>query len=73
MIELGRYRHYKGTEYQVIGVGLHTATLKEMVIYYNPANSDQFWVRPLTMFIESVTVNGQKKPRFMYIQKEGDV
>jgi len=63
----GTYRHYKGKDYTVIGVAQHTETGEELVIY---RDADQcLWVRPRTMFLETVEVDGQQVPRFMRIQE----
>ncbi len=60
------YEHYKGQQYRVIGVGRHTETLEELVMYEalydNPLG--RLWCRPLKMWLESVEINGQKVPRF---------
>ncbi len=60
----GRYRHYKGNEYTVIGIARHSETLEEMVIYRAEYGDGGLWARPLSMFTESVTVNGRTVPRF---------
>ena len=70
-IKIGRYRHYKGNEYEVMGVAKHSEDETELVVYrplYN-ANSGErgLWVRPLDMFIETVDINGETKPRFEYL------
>jgi hypothetical protein len=67
-IKQGKYRHYKGNEYRVIGVATHSETLEELVIYETlyPNDISSLWVRPLSMFTESVSVNGQSLPRFQY-------
>jgi hypothetical protein len=66
-LEIGRYRHYKGNEYEVIGVAKHSEDETELVVY-RPLYGDMgLWVRPLQMFIETVQVNGKTKPRFEYI------
>ena len=66
-LKIGRYRHYKGNEYQVIGVAKHSEDETELVVY-RPLYGDQgLWVRPLEMFIETVQIDGQTKPRFEYI------
>ncbi len=62
-IKLGRYRHYKGKEYQVIGIAQHSETLEELVVYVKR----ELWVRPLSMFLEEVKVDGKKMPRFEYL------
>lgn len=63
----GIYRHYKGKKYRVIEVGIHSETLEEMVIYQALYGKKLFWVRPLKMFLETVTVGSQTKPRFQFL------
>ena len=64
---LGRYRHYKGGEYQLLGVVRHSETLEPMVLY-RPLDSDSGdWVRPYAMFFEVVVVDGVRQPRFTRI------
>jgi hypothetical protein len=60
----GRYRHYKGGEYQVIGTARHSETDELLVVYHCLYDNDSLWVRPLPMFAETVTVDGQELPRF---------
>lgn len=60
----GMYRHYKGNEYEVLDVARHSETLEYMVIYRSPHDHNIVWVRPLSMFTETVTVNGVDVPRF---------
>jgi len=64
MIHLGRYRHYKGKEYEVIGVATHSETEEEFVVYRALYGERGLWIRPKAMFLESVLVNGQSVPRF---------
>ncbi|EKD47348.1 MAG: protein of unknown function DUF1653 [uncultured bacterium] len=64
MIELGTYRHYKGHEYDVIGVARHSETLEELVVYCLLSDPTEIWVRPLKMFFETVEVDGVTKQRF---------
>jgi len=64
---LGRYRHYKGGEYEVIGVAHHSETLEPMVVYKPLYNNTGWWVRPYAMFVASVVVDGVAEPRFKYI------
>ena len=60
----GTYRHYKGGEYQVVGVARHSET-QEWYVVYQPLSGDHgLWVRPLTMFTETVTYNGVEVLRF---------
>lgn len=68
----GKYKHYKGKQYEVIGIARHSETLEDMVVYkalYLPEGKN-LWVRPLIMFKEEVEVDGKKMPRFEYL---GDV
>lgn len=66
-IKLGKYKHFKGPEYEVIGLAKHSETLEELVVYYDCER--QLWVRPAKMFLEEVDVNGVKAPRFKFINK----
>lgn len=61
---LGRYRHYKGGEYEVIGVARHSETHEPLVVYRPLDNATGWWVRPHAMFFESVSVDGALRPRF---------
>lgn len=64
---LGRYRHYKGHEYEVIGVARHSETLEPLVVYRPLYNASGLWVRPHTMFFEDVEIDGVRRPRFTRI------
>jgi len=66
-LEIGRYRHYKGNEYEVIGIAKHSEDETELVVYRPLYGARGLWVRPLEMFIETVQVDGVTKPRFEYI------
>ena len=61
---LGRYRHYKGGEYEVIGVARHSETLEPLVVYRPLYNATGLWVRPHAMFFEDVEIDGVRRPRF---------
>ncbi|HEU4716242.1 MAG TPA: DUF1653 domain-containing protein [Bacteroidia bacterium] len=68
----GKYRHYKGRLYEVLGTVRHSETLEELVLYKALYESeefgrDQLWVRPLPMLLEEVEVNGEHVPRFSFI------
>jgi hypothetical protein len=63
----GRYRHYKGGEYEVIGVARHSETDERLVVYRPLYNDTGLWVRPLAIFLETVVVNGTAVPRFAYL------
>jgi Protein of unknown function (DUF1653) len=61
----GRYRHYKGGEYEVIGVARHSETHEPLVVYRPLYGNDSgWWVRPHAMFFEAVLVDGSRRPRF---------
>lgn len=66
-MKLGKYKHYKGKEYEVIGVAKHSETQEELVVYKALYGEGGLWVRPLNMFLEEVEVDGKKVPRFKYI------
>lgn len=63
-IPSGRYRHYKGNEYTVIGTAHHSETLEELVLYRQEYGDHGLWVRPKQMFSETVKVEGLEVPRF---------
>lgn len=63
----GRYRHYKGNEYIVLGVARHSETEEELVVYRQDYGERALWVRPKPMFLETVTVAGEPTARFDYI------
>ncbi|MFA5086806.1 MAG: DUF1653 domain-containing protein [Candidatus Paceibacterota bacterium] len=67
MLKLGKYKHYKGNEYEVIGVAKHTETLEEFVVYRALYGDRDLWVRPLEMFTEEVEFEGRLVPRFEYV------
>ncbi len=60
----GLYRHYKGGEYEVVGVARHSETLEPMVVYRPLYNASGMWVRPYEMFVGQATVQGRSVPRF---------
>ncbi len=61
---LGRYRHYKGGEYELIGVARHSETLEPLVLYRQLYKQTGLWVRPYAMFFEHVEIDGRLQPRF---------
>lgn len=67
MLQPGRYRHYKGRDYEVIGVARHSED-ESLLVVYRPLYGEQgLWVRPLSMFSETVNVSGQPVKRFTFI------
>lgn len=66
-IKSGKYKHYKGKEYEVIGIAKHSETLDELVVYRALYGNYDLWVRPLKMFIEDVEVDGKRMPRFVFV------
>lgn len=64
MIKLGKYKHYKGGEYEIIGIAKHSETLEELVVYRALYGEHQIWVRPLGMFLGEVEIDGKIIPRF---------
>jgi hypothetical protein len=60
----GRYRHYKGGEYEVLGAARHSETEELMVVYRTLYDQSGWWVRPHAMFFEDVVIDGVRRPRF---------
>jgi hypothetical protein len=60
----GRYRHYKGGEYEVLAVARHSETMEVVVVYRPLYNDSGWWVRPYEMFTGSLSVDGVLRPRF---------
>ncbi len=67
-LKLGKYRHYKGNNYEVLGVAKHSETLESYVVYKTLYGDYSLWIRPEQMFKETVTLDGQEIPRFQYIE-----
>src|ERR1700730_15831440 len=66
----GRYRHYKGKEYTILGVALHSETQEELVVYRQEYGDHGLWVRPKQMFLETVAVDGHGETRFQPLKFE---
>ena len=66
-IKPGRYRHFKGNEYEVLGMATHSETFEPMVIYRALYGTHNLWVRPASMWNEMVTRDGVTRRRFTYI------
>ena len=69
-LQPGRYRHYKGKDYIVLGVARHSETEEELVVYRTDYGDRSLWVRPLAMFQETVEIDGHLRPRFQYVSPE---
>ena len=66
-IKLGKYRHFKGNEYEVIGIAKHSETMEPMVVYKALYGEGGLWVRPASMWQETIDRDGYHGPRFQYI------
>jgi hypothetical protein len=70
-VQPGRYRHYKGKYYAVLGLARHSETSEELVVYKalyaTEFGGGSLWVRPKKMFLDQVVVDGQQRPRFEYV------
>lgn len=69
-LKLGKYRHFKGKEYELIGVATHSETMEQMVVYRALYGEQGLWVRPAAMWTATVERNGYTGPRFQYIDTE---
>lgn len=69
-VQPGRYRHFKGNEYEVLGVARHSETEEELVVYRPLYGEGGLWVRPVSMWNELVTRDGKTQPRFVYIGED---
>ena len=69
-VPTGRYRHYKGREYTVLGVARHSETQEELVVYRLEYGDHSLWVRPVAMFLEAVESGGETVPRFQLVESE---
>ena len=70
VIRPGRYRHFKGNEYEVLYTATHSETMEQMVVYRALYGEGGIWVRPAAMWSETVTRDGVTQPRFEYIDAE---
>ena len=67
-VEVGRYRHYKGKDYEVIAIARHSETEEELVVYRLMYGDFSYWVRPLSMFTENIELDGVITPRFQWLK-----
>ncbi|MBR2312591.1 MAG: DUF1653 domain-containing protein [Clostridia bacterium] len=69
-IKLGRYRHFKGMEYEVLSLAKHSETCEDMVVYQALYGERTVWVRPAAMFLETIEREGKLMQRFTYLGEE---
>lgn len=65
----GRYRHFKGKEYELLGTARHSETMEELVVYRALYGEGGLWVRPAAMWTETVDREGYHGPRFLFIEE----
>lgn len=68
-IKLGKYRHFKGNEYEVIALAKHSETLEPLVVYRALYGSGEVWVRPASMWNETLEKDGKLYRRFTFIEE----
>ncbi len=72
-LKLGKYRHYSGKLYEVLGIAHHSETLEPMAVYKALYDTQEFgpnalWVRPLNMFLETIDIEGVNTRRFEFVE-----
>ena len=67
LLRIGIYRHYKGKEYELIGIAKNSETLEEFVVYRALYGDHQIWIRPKAMFFEQIQKDGKEFSRFEYV------
>ena len=67
IVQTGKYQHYKGQFYDVLGVARHSEDESEFVVYRTCYGNYDLWIRPRSMFEENVVVDGKVVPRFRYV------
>lgn len=72
LLQLGFYEHYKGLKYRLISIARHSETLEEYIVYQALYGDQLTWVRPLTLFLETVHKDGIASPRFRYLGRTLD-
>jgi len=70
-VPVGRYRHYKGNLYELVGAVRHSETLEPLALYRPLYGEGALWVRPWAMFFETVLVDGVEQPRFARVDQAG--
>ena len=76
-VKMGKYKHFKGKEYEVLGVAHHSESLEELVVYRALYDSlefgkDALWARPKEMFLGTKTIDGKKIPRFEFVDSSSE-
>lgn len=66
-LKIGKYRHFKGKEYEVLGTAKHSETMECMVVYRALYGGGELWVRPLSMWSETIERDDYCGPRFVYV------
>ena len=66
-LKLGKYRHFKGNEYELLGIATHSETLEPMVVYRALYGEGGLWVRPASMWMETVSRDDYSGPRIQYV------
>jgi len=69
MIKLGKYQHFKGSFYQVLNIARHSETEEAFVVYHPFDNKNDIWIRPLSMFNETIIREGKTFQRFQFIEE----
>jgi hypothetical protein len=69
MIKLGKYQHFKGNYYQVLHLAKHSETEEDLVVYHPFEKKNDIWVRPLTMFNETIIRDGKSIQRFQFVEE----
>jgi hypothetical protein len=67
IIKIGKYEHYKGGQYEVLGIAQHSESMEQFVVYRALYGEGELWIRPLKMFSEEVDFCGKKVPRFKFV------
>lgn len=67
LMKKGKYKHYKGKNYELVDEAIHSETHEKMVVYRPLYGEGKLWVRPAAMFFENVIINGKEIPRFEFI------
>lgn len=71
-IKAGKYRHFKGNEYEVLFLATHSETMEPMVVYRALYGEGSLWVRPASMWTEHVERDGYSGPRFYPVNGDGE-